>query len=608
MTVPVETSRSSYAPGGATTVFSTGFYFRAETELVVKLTPSGGVESVKVLGVDYTVTMPADVGSPGSVTMLVAPAAGSALVIEREVPITQVTSFRTSGTFSRAVHEDAMDELVFQNQQLARRISDLESAGAPGSVIAGDGLYFSGSVLHVGAGDGISSAIDSIEVQFGPAPANVTAAAGSSGVENTASRSDHKHNISVDVPEPLADGTGGEALGAAASVALSDHIHSHGYLTNPLDHAVATGAAAGFMSAADKAALTALQAGGKVHNFIHNGAMHFWQRGSAAQTVNTAAVALEQARQKVTDRFYGYVKNTSGAFTLSGIFSRPAPAAGEVHYATRIRKNGTAGATDGVIGLVQELERHDVAEQLAGQQVSVRFRWRRGTNFTGAPLVRLVQSDDPDETWIGAYVGAVITEDLSPAAPGTTWETYTGTFAALDATTVSAALVIGAHHTANVGGGATDYLDVQDVSLVVGAVPPSEFALCAGTYNQELELVEGYYEKSYRLVDAPATVTATNLEMLNETLDGSTIANGDMFPFDAIKFRHRKIRGSSGTVSLWSSTGVANKWFLMGSEENMLAILITDCSFRIGNDTGAGFVLDSASKALFGHWAADFDY
>lgn len=323
MSVPTETSRSTYDGDGATAKFDAGFYFQRSGDLAVKLTPSGGVETVLVEGVDYTVTLPTVVGGDdGYVTMTSVPAVGDVLVIERDVSFVQDTSFRTQGQFSPAVHEDAMDRIVFQVQELARRTSDLESAGAPGSVIAGDGCYFSGDTLHVGAGNGIKAMADSIAILYGTAgqmvpgigttandagtdpeaaridhrhkvdtaappnnavqagqsasegtastlarsdhthrvacaaPSDVTKAAAAEGVATTLARSDHKHDVSTAAAVELTDASNAE--GVATSLARSDHTHAHGARAGGTLHAVATSAAAGFMSAADKAKLDGL--------------------------------------------------------------------------------------------------------------------------------------------------------------------------------------------------------------------------------------------------------------------------------------------------------------------------------------------------------------
>lgn len=229
MTVPISTSRSSYVGNGVTTVFSTGFYFLEQSHVVVKLTLSGGSEVIQLLGVDYTVTDPASVGAVGSITMLVAPPAAAQLVIERTLPYTQPTSLRTQGAFSPSIHEDSFDEGVMIDQQLARRVSDLESAGAAGSVIAGNGLSFSGSTLHVGAGNGIQANADTIEVLYGDAGhlADVSKAAANAGGRMEAARIDHKHDVSTAAPVAGAVLVGNAAAeGVATSLSRSDHVHA----------------------------------------------------------------------------------------------------------------------------------------------------------------------------------------------------------------------------------------------------------------------------------------------------------------------------------------------------------------------------------------------
>lgn len=319
MTVNVETSKNTFTGDGVVTEFSTTFGIRLSNELAVRVTPNGGVESLKVEGIDYTITG----AGPSGVTIefTVAPAALSAIVLQREVSFTQDVSFLTQGTFSPSVHEGAFDESVYRDQELDRRISALESAGPVGSVVAGDGLIFSGSTLHVIPSTGLFTTADSVGIDYGDAgsmtsvtkasaaggsvdkparidhkhdvttaapsagavaignsaaegsattlarsdhthtvaagtPVNVTKAANSNGVATTFARSDHKHDISTAAASTLTDSTNAE--GSAATLARSDHTHSHGSLTVGTLHAVATTSVNGFMSAADKVKIDAL--------------------------------------------------------------------------------------------------------------------------------------------------------------------------------------------------------------------------------------------------------------------------------------------------------------------------------------------------------------
>lgn len=323
MTVPTDVSRSHYAGNGVTTVFSTGFYFLAASDIRVTIRPVGLAPIIQTLGVHYTVTVPAPgSGAAGSVTMLAAPASGADVYVERTVPFVQDTSFRTQGTFSPAVHEDAMDRLEFQLQELDRRTSDLEGGFDPGVFEAGNGLSVAGITINVGAGAGIVSLADTVAVDFGStgsleptyadsaapvggsldqaaridhrhiaataaagpiaigdaadigaayelsradhrhslaapaAPVAVTKAAAAAGVSTAPARADHKHDVSTAAAVDLTNATNAE--GTASTLARSDHTHAHGARGGGTLHDVATTAAAGFMSAADKAKLDGL--------------------------------------------------------------------------------------------------------------------------------------------------------------------------------------------------------------------------------------------------------------------------------------------------------------------------------------------------------------
>lgn len=233
MTVGTETSRSTYTGNGVTTAFSSGFYFLEAADLAVKHTPiATGIETVLTLGVHYTVTVPTPgSGASGTVTMLVAPLTDDILVIERDVDFTQLTAFRTAGSFSASSHEDAFDRQTFAVQELDRRLAAVESGGGGGgTIVAGSGLTSSGTdpmTLHVGAGAGIQVNTDDVEVLYGPDVVAVDVSANDGGVNDTAARSDHKHNISTAAPPSTAVRVGNSAdVGAATSVARSDHQHA----------------------------------------------------------------------------------------------------------------------------------------------------------------------------------------------------------------------------------------------------------------------------------------------------------------------------------------------------------------------------------------------
>lgn len=118
MAVSSETSSISYTANGVTTAFAVPFPFLRNDQLVVTV---DGVAAA--YGADYTVTGAG--GASGTVTFSVAPADTLEVVIERTVVLTQLTAFRSQGSFSPAVHEDALDHLTMAVQQIQRQVDDL---------------------------------------------------------------------------------------------------------------------------------------------------------------------------------------------------------------------------------------------------------------------------------------------------------------------------------------------------------------------------------------------------------------------------------------------------------------------------------------------------
>lgn len=254
MSVSTEASQNVFTGNGVTTVFNTGFYFLLASTVVVKLTPDAtGIEEVLVLGIDYTVTMPAGVGLNGSITMLTAPALDDALVIERTVPITQEMSLRQQGSFSPSIHEDGFDRGIFVDQQLDRRITELE--GLAGGLVG---------TLTFGA------------------------------------------------PVEITDSTTG--AGSGLEVARSNHQHAHGVRGGGTLHAVAvSGGAAGFLTGADKALLDALVA--RTHAFARKlASAQVLTNGAAAAVVTFDDEVLDTgaeynpANGKFTAGVAGYYK------------------------------------------------------------------------------------------------------------------------------------------------------------------------------------------------------------------------------------------------------------------------------------------------------------
>ncbi len=122
MTVSTTTARVSYAGNGSTVTFNVGFYFLADSHLKVTLRAADGTETVKTLTTDYTVS---GAGNPsgGSITLGTAPASGVTVVVTRNVPQTQLVDYQPNDPFPATTHEQALDQLTMEVQQLQEQVT-----------------------------------------------------------------------------------------------------------------------------------------------------------------------------------------------------------------------------------------------------------------------------------------------------------------------------------------------------------------------------------------------------------------------------------------------------------------------------------------------------
>ena len=124
MTVSTTTTKNSAAGNGSTTAFTYSFVITAASELKVYIrTDSSGAEALKTDGTHYNV---AGVGaaSGGTVTFTSGniPASGETVVLLRDTPLTQATDYVENDPFPAAAHEDALDKLTHQVQELQEEV------------------------------------------------------------------------------------------------------------------------------------------------------------------------------------------------------------------------------------------------------------------------------------------------------------------------------------------------------------------------------------------------------------------------------------------------------------------------------------------------------
>jgi hypothetical protein len=127
MTISSETRKAGpFTGNGVTTAFPFSFKVFAQGEvLVVRANTATGLESVLVLGTDYTVSLnPNQNSNPGGTATLTAPlATGFTLVLTSALENLQPTDLTNQGGFYPAVINNALDRLTILVQQLAEKVA-----------------------------------------------------------------------------------------------------------------------------------------------------------------------------------------------------------------------------------------------------------------------------------------------------------------------------------------------------------------------------------------------------------------------------------------------------------------------------------------------------
>ena len=230
MTISNTESRKTYAGNGATTSFSTSpVIFYDTSDLVVYVTTDAtGVSTTLVENTTYTVT--GGDGAVGTVNLAGgsapygAPATGTTLVIQREVPATQAADFVNNDDSDAEVVETAFDRLTVICQQIANRLlrafrlSDSDVTGASTDIdtpTAGQFLRWKTPVT-----DGIESAAITASGSIG-IPVSI-AEGGTGGVTAAAART--ALDVQQDVFTTRGDLVRGGVSGVAERVALGTNL------------------------------------------------------------------------------------------------------------------------------------------------------------------------------------------------------------------------------------------------------------------------------------------------------------------------------------------------------------------------------------------------
>ena len=124
MTISTTTILNSYSGNGSTTAFAYTFPINTTSEITVIERSATGTETIKSEGTGSTNYGITDNGaSGGTITMVTAPASGTTLLIRRNTDFTQETDYVANDPFPAETHEDALDKLQMQNQELEEELN-----------------------------------------------------------------------------------------------------------------------------------------------------------------------------------------------------------------------------------------------------------------------------------------------------------------------------------------------------------------------------------------------------------------------------------------------------------------------------------------------------
>lgn len=121
MTISTQDSKVNYQGNGQTTVFQIPFPFLENEQIYVQKKDAEGNLINYTYGTDYTVTGAGEENG-GSVTLNVAPEQGSTISIYRDVPLTQEVDYRENEIFPAETHEEALDKLTMEVQQIQEQL------------------------------------------------------------------------------------------------------------------------------------------------------------------------------------------------------------------------------------------------------------------------------------------------------------------------------------------------------------------------------------------------------------------------------------------------------------------------------------------------------
>lgn len=315
-------------------------------------------------------------------------------------------------------------------------------------------------------------------------------------------------------------------------------------------------------------------------NLIINGAMDFWQRA-------TATTALNLTASYTADRFVA--EKAGGGALIDWVRSTTVPT-NEFTYSLRF----TGAESNDELFCFQRIESH-IIKSYIGRTMTFSL-WLQSTTTDAVDLKVLTPTGAVD-VWSTDISGTPdVTEFSSSTAFSTSWVRHSFSFVV--PTNATKGLAVGFHINGGVGTG--DIYRTTGWMLTEGSTTPANFYRAGASRQSELSMCQRYYEKSYDLDVAPATVTSVGVISFtpqNNVSNGNNLGGAFMF-----KVQKR----STPVVTFYNPvTGTANSLRFNAANFVVAVGEAGEWATYIENATGGAFSADTASAAGTIHFTAD---
>jgi hypothetical protein len=215
-------------------------------------------------------------------------------------------------------------------------------------------------------------------------------------------------------------------------------------------------------------------------NYIINGGMDIWQRGTSFPSLTAASTSTFAA-----DRWQVYIGNAGRTV------SQQASGLTAFRYSMRVARD--SGNTSTAVTQVTQNIESNMSYPLAGQTVTVSFYGKAGANYSaasGALTYALYQGTGIDQNVFGMTGGSGV--GTGTATLTTSWQRFSFTVTVPSTSTELAVYF----STTPVGtAGANDWFEITGVQLELGSTATT-FSRAGGTIQGELAACQRYY---YRL-------------------------------------------------------------------------------------------------------------